>query len=448
MSFRIDKQTERDIELFSKNEGIPSLFGFYNRTKTFGGQELLYKVIRTPFSDKAFLENRIAEINYVLSLENSLKLNKRQFDFVEYYLMNRHIPLRNNIIDAARDSIANKLKSSNDYYVIREGIINLVGILNDFSKYCENSLGSNPPKSLENALNYALDFVNDKAISEILPKISQDSRKIKPRQINQLDNIFRAKRAKEVRTILSTIYNIDVLQSHCELIRKDKFCLPEYSDGEKPGFQAIECKHPLLNNPVTNSFELDNDRSLCFITGPNMSGKSTFLKTVGILTYFAHLGIPVPARKLKLPILSGLFTTINLSDSLSQGFSHFMTEVNRVKEISLVIQDNSSVVIILDELFRGTNVKDAFEGTLMVVRSLSKIRGAFFFISTHILEVAENLSNSISIDFRCFESILNNDKPIYDYRLKHGITSERVGMQIIRNEKIEEILNEIIKIQK
>lgn len=94
MSFSIDKQTLKDIEVFSENEKTPSLFGFYNRTETIGGQEQLFKVIRTPFSDKSFLENRKVEINYILGLKQSLKLNRRQFDFVEYYLKNRHIPLK------------------------------------------------------------------------------------------------------------------------------------------------------------------------------------------------------------------------------------------------------------------------------------------------------------------------------------------------------------------
>ncbi len=447
MSFSIDKQTIKDIDLFSENEKTPSLFGFYNRTETIGGQEQLFKVIRTPFSDRPFLENRKNEIKYMLGLKHTLKLNRRQFDFVEYYLKNRHIPLKNNIIDATRDSLANKLKASNDYYVISEGILHLSGILNDFKKYLQNINNTNPPPSLQENFNSSLQFVNDESITKYTENMPNDSRKIKSKHINLLDNLFRAKKANEVRTVLDTIYEIDVLQSHCKLIREEQFSLPEYSSTDNPIFIAEECIHPLLKDPVPNSFYLDRKKSLCFITGPNMSGKSTFLKTVGVLVYFAHLGIPVPAKKLQIPVFNGLFTTINLSDSLSQGFSHFSTEVNRVKSISLEIKKNNNIAIILDELFRGTNVKDAYDGTLLVVKSLSKIKDAFFFISTHILEVAEHISKSNSIDFRCFESILQENKPVYDYKLKEGVTSERVGMQIIKNEKIEEILNEIIKSQ-
>ena len=446
MSFHINNQTISDIELFSQDEKSNSLFSFYNRTKTSGGEEQLYKIIKTPISDLKFLENRKAEIQYILGLKCKLKLNKRQFDFVDYYLSNKHIPLKNNLIDAVRDLLANKLKSSNDYYVIREGAYNLCCVLKDLSEFLENIRDTNPPQFLKEAIKTVEIYLENKEIVHLIKKLPAESRKLKQRQINRLDNLFRATKNKELRFVLNTIYEIDVLQSHCELLKGENFCLPEYSP-EAHTFEAVDCIHPFLSLAIPNSFKLDYKKSTIFLTGPNMSGKSTFLKTVGILTYFAHLGIPVPAKKLSIPVLNGLFTTINTSDSLSEGFSHFYAEVNRIKELSVEIQSNRNLVVILDELFRGTNVKDAYEGTLMVVNLLSKIQGAFFFISTHILEVAEDLSNSDKIDFKCFESILNTDKPIYDYKLKKGVSTERVGMQIIKSERIEEILTEIIRKQ-
>ncbi len=447
MSFHINNQTISDIELFSQDEKSNSLFNFYNRTKTSGGEEQLYKIIKTPISDLKFLENRKAEIQYISGLKCTLKLNKRQFDFVDYYLINKHIPLKNNLVDAARDLLANKLKSSNDYYVIREGAYNLCCVLKDLSEFLENIRDTNPPQFLKEAIKTVEIYLENKAIIHLIKKLPAESGKLKQRQINRLDNLFRATRNKELRLVLNTIYEIDVLQSHCELLKGENFCLPEYSQAEAHTFEAVDCIHPLLSPAIPNSFKLDYKKSTIFLTGPNMSGKSTFLKTVGILTYFAHLGVPVPAKKLTIPVLNGLFTTINTSDSLSEGFSHFYAEVNRVKELSVEIESNRNLVVILDELFRGTNVKDAYEGTLMVVNLLSKIQGAFFFISTHILEVAEDLSNSDKIDFKCFESILNTDKPVYDYKLKKGVSTERVGMQIIKSERIEEILTEIIRKQ-
>jgi DNA mismatch repair ATPase MutS len=178
-----------------------------------------------------------------------------------------------------------------------------------------------------------------------------------------------------------------------------------------------------------------------------MAGKSTFLKTMGLMVYLAHLGFPVPAKSLKTTVFDGLFTTINLADNLNLGYSHFYSEVHRVKEIVVKINTEKNLFVIFDELFRGTNVKDAFDATFMIISALAKIQGNLFFISTHILEVAEELEHQDSIVFNCFESELVDQVPVYDYKLKKGVSKERIGIFIIKQERIVEILEHIAEKQ-
>ena len=106
--------------------------------------------------------------------------------------------------------------------------------------------------------------------------------------INKLDFLFRVRKKKEFRKLLDIIYDIDVLQSLSILINQENLTLPEYTSDQKQVFEATDYFHPLLEAPVPNSFSLKNYSNLCFITGPNMSGKSTFLKTVGLLVYLSH----------------------------------------------------------------------------------------------------------------------------------------------------------------
>lgn len=447
MSFNIDKQTLSDLELFSPGGKNQSVFSFYNRVSTPGGQDLLYRIISSPMCDRAFLENRKEEIRFFAGLNLFLKLKKRQVDFIEYYLACKRAPLKNNLIDAAWDRLNNALRATNEYYAIGEGILHLTALTGDLLVFLEGIGNASPPASLAASFDAVVETCRHKTLSAFREIVPADYRKLKARQMNQLDHFFRDSHQEEIRKMLDTVYEIDVLQIFAGLLKEPEFSLPEYSPPDNPVFEVSDAVHPLLENPVSNSVLLQPQNPLCFITGPNMSGKSTFLKTIGLLTYLAHLGIPVPARKLKIPLLNGLFTTINLSDSLSQGFSHFYAEVGRVREMALSIRDHGKLVVVLDELFRGTNVKDAYEGTLLVVNALSQIRGAYFFISTHIVEVAEHLARAEGISFRCFESVLVRNKPVYDYQLKEGVTRERVGMQIIRNEQIETILAEIINKQ-
>ena len=232
------------------------------------------------------------------------------------------------------------------------------------------------------------------------------------------------------------------------MVKSRGYSLPDYIHSSVPVFKATDTFHPFLDLPVKNSLEFQSKSSLCFLTGPNMSGKSTFLKTCGILVYISHLGLPVPAKKFETSIFNGLYTTINLSDDINLGYSHFYAEVNRVKQISTSLSSDGNLAIIFDELFRGTNVKDAYDASLGIISSLCQVRKSLFFISTHILEVAENLENTDSIMFKCFESDLVDNQPVYDYKLKDGISRERVGMRILEKEKILQVLSEIIERQK
>ena len=174
-----------------------------------------------------------------------------------------------------------------------------------------------------------------------------------------------------------------------------------------------------------------------------MAGKSTFLKALGISVYLAHIGFPVPAKSMKLSVLSGLCTTINMSDNLSSGYSHFYAEVMRVKDVAERLKTNKNMLVLFDELFRGTNVKDAYDGTLAVVSALAQIRSSFFVVSTHIVEVTKELQKNSNIRFCYFEIQEENGDPVYTYKLHEGVSDVRLGMYIIRKEGLIELINNI-----
>ena len=201
-----------------------------------------------------------------------------------------------------------------------------------------------------------------------------------------------------------------------------------------------------LDKPVVNDFELVGGKNVCFLTGSNMAGKSTFLKSIGLSIFLTHLGMPVPAKQMKTGIWKGLVSTINLPDNLNEGFSHFYNEVLRVKHVAEKIKVSKNVFVIFDKLFRGTNVKDAFDGSLSIISAFSKINECCFIISTHIVEVATQLKDDQNILFKCLFTEMEAGRPKFTYKLMDGITEERIGMWIIENEKISDILeNRAIK---
>lgn len=178
-----------------------------------------------------------------------------------------------------------------------------------------------------------------------------------------------------------------------------------------------------------------------------MAGKSTFLKAIGVCVYLSQLGFPVPAAYMETTTFNGLLTTINIEDNIDQGHSHFYSEVLRVKQVAEKVSQSKNVFVIFDELFRGTNVKDAYDASLAIITAFSKVRKCFFLVSTHIVEVANELKSIDHIDFKYMETLFDNGIPTYSYKLKNGITEERLGWWIVKNEKIVEIIERSINPQ-
>src|SRR5690606_12854796 len=133
-------------------------------------------------------------------------------------------------------------------------------------------------------------------------------------------------------------------------------------------------------------------------------------------------------------------------DNLSKGISHFYAEVLRIKKVSQELGQNKSLFIIIDVLFRGTNVKDAYEATVAITAAFARKRNGMIVVSTHIMEAGDTLKEQCSnINFVYLPTEMDGNKPVYTYQLKPGITADRHGMVIVRNEGILDILNKNVR---
>jgi DNA mismatch repair ATPase MutS len=243
-----------------------------------------------------------------------------------------------------------------------------------------------------------------------------------------------------MKMILETIYLLDVYLAVSSIGRAKGFCYGEALPKEDNVFVAGNLRHPCLDRAVGNAVSMNNG-NVIFLTGANMAGKSTFMKSFAIAVYLAHMGFPVAAQDLKFSVKDGLYTSINVPDDLSMGYSHFYAEVLRVKKVAEEICRPLELVIIFDELFKGTNVKDAYDATLAITSAFADKLNCFFVISTHITEAGIELrKNFTNLQFVYFPSILNGKVPVYTYQLQEGISNDRHGMVILRKEGVLEIL--------
>jgi DNA mismatch repair ATPase MutS len=294
------------------------------------------------------------------------------------------------------------------------------------------------PGTVNNFIKTILETIENSSLKIVLSLKNKE--KLFPHEYTNLNTIFRRNEISGVRKLLQSVYEIDVYTSVAVASKNLGFTFPTFTK-ESNYLEAKEIFHPFIENPVANDFVLTSVKRVCFITGPNMAGKSTFLKTLGISVYLSHLGFPVPAKSFKTSVFNGLFTTINLPDNLSNGYSHYYNEVLRIKYVAEQINKGGNFFIVFDELFRGTNIKDAYDASLAVIEAFSNLKRSAFALSTHIIEVADKLKENPCIFFKYFEANLIEGKPQYNYQIKDGVTNERIGMYILNKEKVLETIN-------
>ena len=174
-----------------------------------------------------------------------------------------------------------------------------------------------------------------------------------------------------------------------------------------------------------------------------MAGKSTFIKSVGSAVFLAHTGMGVPAEQMQLTVFDGLLSNINVVDNLVKGESYFYNEVQRIKATVLKINNGRKWLILIDELFKGTNVQDAMKCSSAVVEGLLKIKNSLFILSTHLYEIGEGLKKYPNISFKYFETSTSGDQLTFSYQLKDGISNDRLGYLILKREGVVEMLEKL-----
>ena len=442
MAFQIDNQTVKDLELFSDRPNSKSIIDFFNRTKTFGGKLQLRGLMESPLDDIKEITQRRDCIKFFTDIGLPITINSSQMDFIDHYFRLNKTTLRPNVIDAYFNKIYIRQRNRNDHYLIQTGVEKLVFLLLELEKQLPKIPKTKIPQPLGKFFSFIRKYLQKIEISSLIKDIKSNPKLIKH---YRYDWIFRDKYKKETQDLINIIYLFDAFNAVAQTAKEKNLCLPNYSESPTPVLKLKNLFHPLLKSPVPYDLDMRLGKNICFLTGPNMAGKSTFLKSLGLSIYLSHLGFPVPAQHMKTSIYSGLITTINLPDNMGLGHSHFYSEVKRVKDVALKIKEKGNVFVIFDELFRGTNVKDAFDASLYVIKSFSAVKSSSFFISTHITEIAEQLIDWSNVKFKYFDAKISNNELTYSYRLKDGVSHERSGMHILEKENILTILNSMNK---
>jgi DNA mismatch repair ATPase MutS len=151
----------------------------------------------------------------------------------------------------------------------------------------------------------------------------------------------------------------------------------------------------------------------------------------------------VPAQNMELSFFDGMLSNINIMDDLSKGESYFYNEVQRIKSTIHKINDGRKWLILIDELFKGTNVEDAMKCSTIVIEGLVKVPNVLCILSTHLYEISESLKTQNAIKFNYFETSFIDDQFQFSYTLKDGVSNDRLGYLILKKEGVIQMLEDL-----
>ena len=213
----------------------------------------------------------------------------------------------------------------------------------------------------------------------------------------------------------------------------DSWCFPEICNEDK--VEGINLAHPMLGEKaVSNSFILDSkngiSRKVALITGSNMSGKSTFLRTIGVNLLLSYIGAPVCAKKFSCSIFS-IYTCMRTKDNLEESISSFYAEILRIKILIEAAKNGEKVFFLLDEIFKGTNSRDRHEGAKVLINQLVG-NGAMGLVSTHDLELCDLEESRNWLKNYNFQEYYEDNKIKFDYKLREGRSKTQNAVHLMK----------------
>ncbi|HMX79555.1 MAG TPA: DNA mismatch repair protein MutS [Ferruginibacter sp.] len=436
----IDKTTLDDLSVFRHGDEIAVADKLDRCTTTHGSEQL-----RINFSTALKTQEEVIAVQQTLKLILACQaqwprtISNGTVMVVEKYFDSNISVIPSN--PSPFQAYMYKLLHSPDYALVTYSAKHCFDFIKGFQQLLQLFDGKEQPAPLKQLLaNIRLaiskpqfDIVTRHANAESLPRA----------QLLHFAHFVRYHYKHHMHDLVVWYAQLDAWYGMAMAVQQYGLVFPEFVQATGPVVKAQGLYHLLVEEPVAYDVLLDQQTNFLFLTGANMAGKSTFIKSVGVAVFLAHIGMGVPAKQLQLGFFDGMLSNINVVDNITRGESYFYNEVKRIKATISKISDGKRWLILIDELFKGTNVQDAMKCSSAVIEGLLKIQNSLFILSTHLYEIGDGLRKYPNISFRYFETTVTDEQLKFSYHLKEGISNDRLGYLILKREGVVEMLERL-----
>lgn len=429
---QIDATTLADLEVFGGGDGAGGVFDLVDRTQTARGRSALRRRFENPATDPATIRRTQEAVRFFQRHPRVVRLDAPTVESVGRYLRSNITVSRASGLRAHAERAWMAVRYRDLLRELGEGVR---GVLDLFDQVARLSVSLR-----EHDVPAAITAVA--APLEETARVVQRARR-ESHSLLRLDRRLRGELNDRIEEALEQLAVLDALQAMAETTSALGWVLPEPVEAETFHLEAEGLVHPFLEDAVPNPVRLSGGQPMVFLTGPNMAGKTTYLRSVALLALLGQVGMGVPARRMRFTPVEALFTSLNPSDNLRAGLSYFLAEVLRVKEAASLLADGRRALVLFDEVFKGTNVRDALDASAEVILGFARARRSGFVFSSHLAELVERLAANSAIRFCYFDGDIVHGAPEYSYALREGVSEKRFGLLLLRHARVPELIARI-----
>jgi DNA mismatch repair protein MutS len=279
-------------------------------------------------------------------------------------------------------------------------------------------------KNCERYITPELKAFEDKALS------AQDKALVREKQLYDQLLADLAPHIGCLQTIARALAQVDTLMALATHAQRHNWCAPQLV--QEPCLTIVEGRHPVVENQIerfiANDCRLANERRMLLITGPNMGGKSTFMRQVALITLLAYVGSYVPAASAAIGPIDRIFTRIGASDDLANGRSTFMVEMTESAAILNGATEHS--LVLMDEVGRGTSTFDGLALAWAIARHLIDVSKSFTLFATHYFELTQLPESHPSASNVHLSAVEHKDSIVFLHAVQDGPASQSYGLQV------------------
>jgi DNA mismatch repair ATPase MutS len=429
----IDATTLADLEVFRSVDGGPGVFAMIDRTATTRGRAALRRRFAAPSADVRSLRDTQDAVRFFARHPRLLRLDDLSIRRVEEYL-DCSIWVRSRTrIGLGLEEGWMWLRYRDLPRELRAGIGATVQLFRRVRRVCDEMMTRDPPRLVRDTVLR----LRDTAEAVVGARRSGAL-------LLTTDRRLRLALQKDITDSLDDLAELDSLNAMAAAGEKWGWVMPELIEAEGVIVEADGLVHPFVESAVANPVRLDREGPVVFLTGPNMAGKTTWMRAIGLAVILAQVGMGVPARRMRWAPADALCTSLmNPTDDVREGLSTFMSEVERVRTAADLLAPDRRALVLFDEVFKGTNVHDARDASALVIRGFARTRRGVAVFSSHLAELGEDLAGEGRIRFRRFAGRLEGREPHFDYEIRDGVSDQRFGMLLLQRAGVPELMRRI-----